>query len=144
MEEKNDIEMSINFLQLAPTNKTPLKLHERPEWPFQTPTRMGIFHPRNWLKQENQSSTSSHNSQMTILEMRKISFSWVIPAFYKNYYPYKVPNPSINQTQVELVWLLMLCHVASLFTFHLLPNLSRILLPFSNSQIQPLRCSIQS
>ena len=43
-----------------------------------------------------------------------------------------------------LVWLLMLCHVAFLFTFHLLPNLSRSLLAFSNSQIRPLKFSIQS
>ena len=31
----------------------PLNIHEITEFPFQTPTRMGIFHPRNWLKQEN-------------------------------------------------------------------------------------------
>ena len=32
--------------------QTPLKLHEIPEWPLQTLTWMGIFHPRNWLRQE--------------------------------------------------------------------------------------------
>ena len=48
------------------------------------------------------------------------------------------------QIQVELVWLLMLCHVASLFTFPLLPNLSRSLLSFSNYQIRPLRWVMHS
>ena len=67
----------------------------------------------------------------------------MIPVFYKHYFSSKVPNTSINQIQVELVWLLMLCHVASLFTFLLLPNLSRSLLAFSNSQIWPLRWYIQ-
>ena len=128
-----------DFLQITPENNTPLNLHDIPEQPFQIPTRMGIFHPRNWFKQENQSSTSSHNSQMI-----KSFFSCLIPVFYKNYYYSKFPNPSINQIQVELVWLLMLCHVASLFTFPLLSNLSRSLLAFSNSKIRPLRCSVQS
>ena len=81
-------------MQLTHEYKTPLNLHEIPEWPFQTPTRMGIFHPRNWLKQENQSSTSSHNSQMTISQMRKSFLSWMIPIFYKHYFYSKVPNPS--------------------------------------------------
>ena len=31
---------------------TPLNLHEKPEWTFHAPTWMGIFHPRNWLRQE--------------------------------------------------------------------------------------------
>ena len=53
MEEQADIEMSMKFLYISPENKNPLNLHEIPKWPFQTPTRMGIFRPRNWLKQEN-------------------------------------------------------------------------------------------
>ena len=40
-------------MYITPENKDILNIHEIPEWPFQTPTRMGIFHPRNWLKQEN-------------------------------------------------------------------------------------------
>ena len=48
----------------------------------------------------------------------------MIHVFYKNYSYSKVQNPSINKIQVELGWLLMLCHVASLFTFPLLPNLT--------------------
>ena len=114
MEEEYDIQMYIKFMYLETENNTPLNLHEIPEWIFQTPTRMGIFHPRNWLKQENQSSTSSHNSQMKISQMSKRFFSWMIPIFYKNYWYYKAPNTSINQFQVELVWLLMLCHDLSL------------------------------
>ena len=38
----------ILFLQI----KNPLNLHEIPEWTLQTPTWMGIFHPRNWLRKE--------------------------------------------------------------------------------------------
>ena len=53
MEEKDDIDISMKLMYLETENKTPLNLHEIPEWPFQTPTRMGIFHPRNGLKQEN-------------------------------------------------------------------------------------------
>ena len=66
---------------------------------------MGIFHYRNWLKKKNQSSTSSHNSQMTISQMRKILLSWMIPIFYKNYQSPKVPSRigvsahAINQIQ---------------------------------------------
>ena len=40
-------------LYIKPKNKNPLYLHEIPEWPLQTPTWMGIFHPRNWPRQEN-------------------------------------------------------------------------------------------
>ena len=53
MEEQDDIEMSMKFLYIEPENNTPLNIHEIPKWNFQTPTRMGTFHPRNWLKQEN-------------------------------------------------------------------------------------------
>ena len=95
------------------------------------------------------SKKTSHPLALTIHKWQfhkweKKFFSWIIPIFYRNYWYPKVPNPSINQIQVELVWPLMLCHVASLFTFPLLPNLSRSLLAFSNSQFRPLRCSIQS
>ena len=72
MEEQVDIEMSMKFLYLSTENNTPLNFHEIPEWPLQTPTWMRIFHPQNWLRQEDQSSTSSHNSQMTIYQMIKI------------------------------------------------------------------------
>ena len=108
-----------------------------------SPIRMGVFHPRNWLRQGT-SHPLALSSQTQIHQMIKIFFSWLIPIFYKNYWSSKVPNPSINKIQVELVWFVMLCHVASLFTFHLLPNLSRILLAFSNSQIRPLIFSINS
>ena len=53
MEAQDDIEMSMTFLFISPKNNNPLHLHEIPEWPLKTPTRMGIFHPQNWLKQEN-------------------------------------------------------------------------------------------
>ena len=53
MEEQDDIEMSMKFLYISPTNKNPLNIHEIPNCNFQTPTRMGVFHPQNWLKQEN-------------------------------------------------------------------------------------------
>ena len=95
------------------------------------------------------SKKTSHPLALTIHKwqfhkMSKSFFSWMIPIFYKHYWYSKVPNPSINQIQVELVWLLMLCHVASLFTFPLLPNSSRSLLAFSNSHERPLRCYIQA
>ena len=89
------------------------------------------------------SKKTSHPLALTIHKWAKASsHGWSL--YFKHYWYSKVPNPSINQSQFELVWLLMLCHVASLFTFPLLPNLSRSLLVFSNSQIRPLRCFIQS
>ena len=53
MEEQDDIDISMKLLYISTKNKTPLNIHEILEWPFQAPTRMGIFQPRNWLKQEN-------------------------------------------------------------------------------------------
>ena len=43
----------------------------------------------------NQLSTSSLSSQQKFSQMIKRALSWIIPKFYKHYWSYKVPNPSL-------------------------------------------------
>ena len=108
-------------LQITPTSNTTLKLLERLEWPLQTQTWMGIFHPRNWLRLENQSSTSSHNSQITISQMRKRYSLGLFMYFINILRLLMFPIHTQNSIQFEFGCVLMIFYVSSLSqpsTFH--------------------------
>ena len=79
------------------------------------------------------SKKTSHPLTLTIHKREKSSsHGWPL-YFIKIIGILRFQNPSINQIQFESVWLLMLCHVASLFTFPLVPNSSKGILAFCNS-----------
>ena len=101
--------------------KTPLKHHERPEWPLQTPTWMGIFHPQNWLRQET-SHPLALSSQMQFFSNHQNPFSYLISTFYNQHQPSRGRNPlnRFNNFPFRKYSSFATCLLVP--TFHLLPN----------------------
>ena len=57
--------------------KNPLNIHEIPEWHLQTPTWIGIFHPRNWPRQE-----TSHPLALSLFTNANFSNDQKLSSFF--------------------------------------------------------------
>ena len=117
--------------------QTPLNIHEIPEFHLQTPTYMGIFRPRNWLRQETGHPLALSLFANENLSNDKNTLSWLIHVFYKHTYPQIQSNS--NQA---------VCSIFSMCppfpSLPSSPNSSKDPLSFPNSHERILRCYIQS